>query len=140
MLLLSPFYTSVSPRYTHHNPRPHRCCGASGSLRGGSSFGKVRSFGASTYEPDDDDIACLAGFLSTALEDSEEEDDDEGLVVVYYWRDPRLVAAEEATKQAQGWLSSCCPPLAGSVFVSTCKKMRTAERPVRVVDERQIGQ
>eukprot|EP01046_Picozoa_sp_COSAG06_P057870 COSAG06_NODE_11428_length_1512_cov_1.106865_1_plen_364_part_10 len=43
-------------------------------------------------EPDDDDIACLAGFLSTALEDSEEEDDD---------ADEGLAAAEDAAKQAQ---------------------------------------
>ena len=26
---------SVRPRYTHHRPRPHRCCGASWSIRGG---------------------------------------------------------------------------------------------------------
>ena len=43
-------------------------------------------------EPDDEDIACLAGLISAVLEESEEEDDgvDEG-----------LVAAEEAAKQAQ---------------------------------------
>jgi hypothetical protein len=42
------------------------------------------------HEPDDEDIACLAGVLSTALEDSEEEGADEG-----------LAAAEDAAKQAQ---------------------------------------
>ena len=42
------------------------------------------------HEPDDEDIACLAGVLSTVLEDSEEEGADEG-----------LAAAEDAAKQAQ---------------------------------------